>query len=94
MQAPFLFLPAFDIAKSKPQLAPKFINKVWNEVAEFAGVKGRTPHSARHGMGKHLIEKTGKISAVQRQLGHKNVAYSIQYTRTTGEELEEALNDR
>jgi hypothetical protein len=25
---------------------------------------------------KHLIEKTGNIAAVQRQLGHKNAAYS------------------
>jgi len=28
-------------------------------------------------MGRHLIEKTGNIAAVQRQLGHTNAAYSI-----------------
>ena len=38
-------------------------------------------------MGKHIIEKTGNIAAVQRQLGHKNVAYSMQYSRITAEEL-------
>ena len=37
------------------------------------------PHDARHAMGPHLIEKTGNIAAVQRQLGHTNAAYSIQH---------------
>ncbi|MCH8913538.1 MAG: site-specific integrase, partial [Planctomycetes bacterium] len=59
-----------------------------------AGVKGKTPHSARHGMGRHLIEKTANVEAVQRQLGHKNAAYSLQYARITREELNEALDDR
>jgi len=41
----------------------------------------------------HLIEKTGNIAAVQRQLGHTNAADSIQYTRVTDQELAEALDD-
>ena len=45
-------------------------------------------------MGKHLIEKTGNIAAVQRQLGHTTAAYSIQYARITDEELGNALDDR
>jgi site-specific recombinase XerC len=44
--------------------------------------------------GRHLIEKTGNIAAVQRQLGHTNAAYSIQYARVTDQELAEALDDR
>jgi hypothetical protein len=28
-------------------------------------------------MGKHLMGKTGNIAAVQQQLSHKNVAYSL-----------------
>jgi len=51
------------------------ITTAWNEVCKLVGVNGGTPFSARHGVGKHLIEKTGKIAAVQRQLGHKNAAY-------------------
>ena len=53
-----------------------------------------TPHSARHGVGKYLIEKTGNVEAVQRQLGYKNAAYSLQYARITREELNQALDDR
>lgn len=40
------------------------------------------------------IEKTGNVAAVQRQLGHTNAAYSIQYARITDKELGEALEDR
>ena len=54
----------------------------------------RLPHSARHAMGRDIIEKTGNITAVRRQLGHKNAAYSMQYARITSEELAEVLNDR
>ena len=60
----------------------------------LAGVEGHTPHDARHAMGRHLIDKTGNIAAVQRQLGHTNAAYSIQYARVTDQELAEALDDR
>ena len=45
-------------------------------------------------MGQHIIAKTGNIAALQRQLGHKNAAYSLQYARITREELNEALDDR
>ena len=40
-----------------------------------------------------LIE-TGNIVAVQRQLGHTNAVYPIQYARITDQELAEALDDR
>lgn len=55
------------------------INHIWDSVAELAGGVGRTPHSARHAMGRRLIDKTGNIASVQRQLRHKNAAYSVRY---------------
>jgi site-specific recombinase XerC len=70
------------------------INTVFEEVCSLAGVEDHTPHDARHAMGRHLIEKTGNIAAVQRQLGHTNAAYSIQYARITDQELADALDDR
>jgi integrase len=70
------------------------INTAWNEVCRLADVVGDTPHDVRHAMGKHLIEKTGNLAAVQRQLGHTNTAYSMQYNRITDEELGNALEDR
>ena len=70
------------------------VNDVWNEVCRLANVQGRTPHSARHAMGKHIMAKTGNIAAVQKQLGHKQPAYAMQYARITAEELERVLDER
>lgn len=70
------------------------MNVIWDEVSEAAGVDGKTPHSARHAMGKHIIEKTGNIAAVPRQLAHKNAAYSMPYSRMMAEEFVDVINDR
>jgi hypothetical protein len=45
-------------------------------------------------MGRHIMEKRGNVAAVQRQLGHKNAAYSLQYARITDAELQDTLDDR
>ena len=70
------------------------VNTVWNAVCRVAQVQGRTPHSARHAMGKHIIAKTGNITAVQQQLGHRQAAYAMQYARATTEEVGRVLDDR
>ena len=93
-KSPALFHSPATNAHGDGRLNPRVINTVWNEVCNLAGVGGHTPHDARHAMGRHLIEKTGNIAAVQRQLGHTNAAYSIQYARITDQELAEALDDR
>ena len=69
------------------------MNQIWREVCAIAGVEGKTPHSARHAMGRHIIDKTGNVAAVQRQLGHKNAAYSMQYTRITDAELQKVVDE-
>ena len=92
--APALFLPAATVPNSDGQLTPLVINDVWSEVCKAADVHGKTPHLARHARGRYIIEKTGNVAAVQRQLGHKNAAYSLQYTRITREELGEVLDTR
>jgi integrase len=92
--SPALFLSPETNAHGDGRLNPRVINTVFNEVCSLAGVEGHTPHDARHAMGRHLIEKTGNIAAVQRQLGHTNAAYSIQYARVTDQELADALDDR
>jgi len=89
-----LFLPAHASQNRTGRLHPNAINDIWEHVCKSANVENKTPHSARHAMGRHIIEKTGNIAAVQRQLGHKNAAYSMQYSRVTAEELDKVLNDR
>jgi len=93
-KSPALFLSPATNAHGEGRLNPRVINTVFKEVCSLAGVEGHTPHDARHAMGRYLIKKTGNIAAVQRQLGHTNAAYSIQYARVTDQELAEALDDR
>lgn len=92
--SPALFLPDAGNARGNRRLSPLAVNRAWNEVARIAGVEGKTPHAARHAMGRHIVAKTGNIAAVQRQLGHRNAAYSMQYARITADELRGVLNDR
>jgi integrase len=90
-----LFLPAASVGIKNDHLSERTINNLWNQVREAAMVDAdKTPHSARHGMGKHIMEKTGNVSAIQRQLGHKNPAYSMQYARISSQELHDVLDDR
>src|SRR5512144_2588182 len=93
-QSPALFLPAETVVNSAGRLTPRVINTVWNEACCWAQVKGKTPHAARHAMGRHIMQKTGNVAAVQRQLGHKNAAYSLQYARITDAELQEVVDQR
>jgi integrase len=88
-----LFLPAGSRTLSSGRLTPIIVNDVWNAVCRLAGITGKTPHSARHAMGRHIINKTGNVAAVQRQLGHKNAAYSLQYARITEAELQEVVDE-
>ncbi|MBN2400904.1 MAG: site-specific integrase [Spirochaetes bacterium] len=89
-----LFLPANILKNPTDKLHPNTINDIWISVCKTAGISGKTPHSARHAMGRYIIEKTGNIAAVQRQLGHKNAQYSLQYSRITSTELNQILNER
>jgi integrase len=93
-KSPALFLAAPNNPRARERLSANTVNVIWDEVCRTAGVEGKTPHSARHAMGKHIIERTGNIAAVQRQLGHKNAAYSMQYARITADELADVINDR
>jgi site-specific recombinase XerD len=92
---PALFLVSATIVRGDGRLTPQVINTIWNQVCEKSGIKSnKTPHSARHAMGKFIMDKTGNIAAVQRQLGHKNAAYSMQYARITNDALKNILDDR
>lgn len=89
-----LFLPASTVAHSTGRLAVLAINDIWKTICLSAQVEGKTPHSARHAMGQHIMAKTGNIAAVQRQLGHRYAAYSMQYARVSDQQLAQVLDDR
>ncbi len=90
--SPALFLPAGTVVQAAGRLGVRTVNNIWNAVCRYAGVEGGTCHSAHHAIGNYLMEKTENVAAVQKQLGHKNAAYSMQYARITGDELLEAYD--
>ena len=92
-KVPQLFLTSGS-QKKGGKLSLPVINNVWSEVCKTAGVDEKTPHSARHGMGAHIVKKTGNIAAVQQQLGHRNGTYSMKYARMSGAELRDILDNR
>src|SRR5262249_37726045 len=78
-----LFLTAETVRLGNGRLTPVMVNAIWNNVCKIAGVTGKTPHSARHAMGKLIMRKTGSAAAVQHQLGHSSVLYASQYSSVT-----------
>ncbi len=82
--SPALFLPTPGGKKSSknncPRISVRLINYIWDQVCAQAGVEGKSPHGARHAMGVYMNEKLG-VAGVQRQLGHKNAIYSLEYSR-------------
>ena len=74
-----------------PNWSPK--RKIWNQICQHANVSGKTPHCARHAVGKAIIDKTGNVAAVQRQLGHKSAASSMQYARPKQEDILRVLDE-
>ncbi len=91
--SPALFLTAATNTQGNGRLSVRSINQLWNAVAKTAGLRGKTPHSARHAMGKRIMRKTGNPAAVQRQLGHRNAAYTLQYARPSFAEMEAAIDE-
>lgn len=69
----------------------KIIKKIAVKTLGKEGAKEIHPHLFRHHVG-HVMEKNGGITAVQKQLGHKNIAYSSVYCQKTDNELERFLD--
>lgn len=92
-ETPALFLAAATNTQGDGRLSVRSLNLIWNEVAKTAGLSGKTPHAARHAMGKRIMRNTGNLAAVQRQLGHRNAAYTLQYARPSFAEMEAAIGE-
>jgi integrase len=91
--SPALFLAAASHANGDGRLSVRSLNYLWKAIAGTAGLTGKTPHAARHAVGKRIMQRTGNVAAVQRQLGHRNASYALQYARPSFSEMEAAIND-
>lgn len=91
--SPALILSPCTNQKGDGRLSTRAINLIWNDVCRFANVEGKTPHSARHAMGRWVMANAPQgVAAVQKQLGHKNAQYSMLYARITRDEMNAVLD--
>jgi site-specific recombinase XerD len=65
--SPVLFFASKTIQNTGGSLSVRTISQIWDEVCVFAGVEGKTPHSARHALGRHIIGENGQRCGVQRR---------------------------
>jgi integrase len=59
----------------KGRMSTRTLSYVVAKIADHAQVDGVHPHRFRHHVG-YLMNELGGITAVQKQLGHRNIAYS------------------
>jgi site-specific recombinase XerC len=81
LRSPALFLSAGDSARSTKRLAPRAVDGIWTEMDALVGIARRMPHSAWHTIDHHIMQETGNLAAVQRQLGRKCLDYSAEHAR-------------
>ncbi len=94
-QSRALFLPIAQLQARRPGTEGRLdASSAWAVIRKIAvralgPEHGRRvhPHLFRHHMGYVMMEQGG-ITAVQRQLGHRNIAYSAVYSQRTEAELE------
>lgn len=70
----------------KGHMSTRTLSYVIKKIADYAQVDGVHPHRFRHHVG-YLMNERGGITAVQKQLGHRNIAYSVGYCQRTDDEL-------
>ncbi len=70
----------------KERMATRTLSHVIRKTADRAQVDGVHPHRFLHHVG-YLMNERGGITTVQKQLGHRNIAYSAGYCQRTDDEL-------
>lgn len=70
----------------KGGMTTRALSYIIGKIADAAGLTGVHPHRFRHHVG-YLMNERGGITAVQKQLGHRNIAYSAGYCQRTDDEL-------
>ena len=74
-------------------LTAQGLQRIWYRAVKLAGLPRLSIHKARHTIAVHLLEKTGNLRQVQKQLGHASpVTTANMYADVTFEKMQSGLN--
>jgi site-specific recombinase XerD len=74
--------------KEDSPLTTRHVERIVKEYAQFCGIQKKvTPHVLRHSFATTLLGNGADLRAVQRMLGHANIATTQIYTHVTDKEL-------
>jgi site-specific recombinase XerD len=76
--------------KEDTPLTTRHVERIVKEYASFCGIQKKvTPHVLRHSFATTLLGNGADLRAVQRMLGHANIATTQIYTHVTDKELKD-----
>lgn len=74
------------LSRNGEPLTPRQAQRRFTDWLVRAGVRGRySPHSLRHTFALGLYERTGDVLVVQAALGHRSIASTLVYVRTSAD---------
>lgn len=82
---------ALFISNRKTRITQRTVERIILKYTSDLG-KHITPHKMRSTCGTNLYEKTGNVYLVANQLGHKNIANTMRYTRISEQKKRDAAN--
>lgn len=75
------------------RLSGYWVESLFRQYQEKAGLEGFTPHSLRHTFASHLYAKTKELLLVSQLLGHSNIQTIMRYSHLTDARKREAVQD-
>jgi site-specific recombinase XerD len=79
------------LSERRTRLRPNSVHHLVKKYLDVAGRDDLSAHDLRHHFAAALYERKGKLTLVQRALGHRSVVTTSRYAQASSEELAEAI---
>lgn len=79
------------LSERRTRLGPSSVHHLVKKYLDVAGRGGLSAHDLRHHFAASLYEKKGKLTLVQKALGHRSIVTTSRYAQASSQELREAI---